>query len=72
MANRSESKVFYMKFSRMLEERGITAYRFAKDTGILESTVSAWKRKGNMPKAKTLRLVADYFGVSMDEMMKGV
>lgn len=35
----------YEIFEQLLRERGITAYRVSKDTGITSATLSDWKRE---------------------------
>lgn len=61
----------YEIFEKLCEERGITPYRFCKDTGINSSTISTWKKKGNECSAKTGKVVCEYFGVTMDYLMSG-
>lgn len=61
----------YEIFEKLCEERGITPYRFCKDTGVNSSTISTWKKKGNECSAKTAKAVCEYFKVSMDYLMKG-
>ena len=56
----------YEKFVRLLDERGITAYRVAKDTGLSSTLFSEWKSGKSKPKADKLKILADYFGVSID------
>lgn len=55
----------YERFSKLLEERGLTAYRVAKDTGILTATLSAWKAGQYAPKINKLQAIAGYFGVDV-------
>lgn len=61
----------YEIFEKLCNERGITPYRFCKDTGINSSTISTWKNKGSECSPKTAKAVCDYFGVSMDYLMTG-
>ena len=61
----------YEIFEKLCEKRGITPYRFCKDTGINSSTISTWKKKGNECSAKTGKAVCEYFGVTMDYLMSG-
>jgi len=56
----------YEKFVELLHERGITAYRVAKDTGVTQTTLSDWKTGRATPKLSTLQKIADYFEVSLD------
>lgn len=43
-----------------------TAYQISKDTGIAQSIFSDWKRGRSKPKADKLKILADYFGVTID------
>ena len=61
----------YEKFERLLEERGVTAYQVAKETGIATSTLSEWKNKTYKPKVEKLLILAEYFSVPLDYFLKG-
>ena len=56
----------YEKFERLCEERGVTAYRVAKETGITTAAISNWKNGKYNFKADKLKKIADYFGVELD------
>ena len=56
----------YEKFVALLEKSGKTAYRVAQDTGITASTFSDWKSGKSAPKVDKLKILADYFGVTVD------
>lgn len=56
----------YEKFKELLLEKGIRAADVAKATGIAPQTFSAWKKGLSTPKQDKLKLIADYFGVSLD------
>ena len=45
-----------------------TVYRVSKDTGIAASTLSDWKNGRSHPKTAKMKLLADYFGVSLEYM----
>ena len=60
----------YEKFLRLLEKTHKTAYRVSQDTGIGENTLSDWKRGRCKPKADKLKILADYFGVSIDYFLE--
>lgn len=59
----------YELFEKLLEERGITAYRVAKDTEIGTPTFTNWKQGKYMPKRDKLQKIADYFGVTIEYLM---
>lgn len=56
----------YEIFEKLLIERGVTAYRVAKETGISSATLTDWKKGRSKPKMEKLQKIADYFGVSID------
>lgn len=56
----------YRKFEQLLKEKGITAYQVSKDTGIHTATLSSWKNGVYSPKVEKLKILADYFGVSIE------
>ncbi len=55
----------YEKFSKLLEDNGITAYKVSKDTGIPTATLSEWKNGRYNPKLDKLQILADYFDVEI-------
>ncbi len=61
----------YQRFEALLKKSGTTVYRVSKATGISNSTFSDWKKGRSAPKADKLRLIADYFGVSLDALVGG-
>ena len=61
----------YLAFSKLLNERGVTAYKVSKETGVTQSTLSDWKRGRSTPKTDNMKKIADYFGVSIDYLMTG-
>ena len=56
----------YERFESLCKERGVTAYKVAKATGISTATFSNWKAKRSTPKADKLQLIADYFDVPLE------
>ena len=55
---------------QIIEERGLTQYRVAKDTGISNSFFSQWRRNpsSNIYSSK-LVAIADYLGCSVDYLL---
>lgn len=60
----------YEKFSELLEKTNKTAYQVSKETGIPQSVLSDWKRGRSKPKAEKLKILADYFGVSIEYFLE--
>lgn len=56
----------YDVFSKLLQERDVTAYAVSKATGVSQSTLSDWKNGKSVPKIDKLKLIADYFGVQLE------
>lgn len=61
----------YEIFLKLLNEKGVTAYKVGKATGIAGSTFTDWKNGRSVPKQEKLQKIADYFGVSLEYLMTG-
>ena len=61
----------YEVFEQLLQIYNISAYKFCKDTGISQSTISTWKSKRNLISGELAKKIADYFSVSVDYLMTG-
>lgn len=59
----------YKIFEQLLQKNGISSYKVSKDTGISQVTLSNWKNGISTPKQDKLKILADYFGVSLSYMM---
>ena len=60
----------YKIFSDLLEEKGLTAYKVSKETGISQSVLSSWKNGVSEPRPVTLKVLSDYLCVT-PEYLKG-
>ena len=54
----------------LIQNKGITAYKLSKDTGISEALISNWKTGRQLPKYDNIILLCDYFGVSADYLLE--
>ena len=61
----------YGKFLLLLEKTGKTSYQVSKDTGIAQNTLSNWKTGRSNPKVDKLKILADYFGVTIEYFLDG-
>ena len=61
----------YEIFEYLLQKHGVTTYQVAKATGISQSTFSNWKSRRNLLSPDKAKLIADYFGVTLDYLMTG-
>lgn len=60
----------YKKFQELLDKTNKTAYQVSKDTGISTATLSSWKNGEYRPKVDKLKVLADYFGVSIEYFLE--
>ena len=56
----------YSKYARLRDEKGVTDYRVSKETGLSTAMFTNWKQGNYKPKADKLKILADYFGVSIE------
>lgn len=61
----------YEIFEQLLQSYGISAYKFCKETGISQSTISTWKSKRNLISGEIAKRIAEYFNVSLEYLMTG-
>lgn len=61
--------MFYDRFKQLCDERGISCNRAALEMGLSNATPTAWKKRGLTPKADTLAVIANYFGVSVGYLL---
>lgn len=60
----------YKKYADLRERRNVTDYRVSKETGIPQMTLSDWKHGKSKPKADKLKILAEYFGVSIEYFLE--
>ena len=60
----------YEKYVALRNKKGITDYRVAMDTGITKSTFTDWRNGRSNPKIDKLKILADYFGVSIEYFLE--
>lgn len=60
---------FYDIFEALCKRKGVTPTGAARENGIAQSVVSMWKKRGSTPSGANLQKLANYFGVSVDELM---
>lgn len=56
----------YEIFEKLLNERGMSIAEFSRQTGISKSTLSDWKNGKFQLKDSKRRVIANFFGVSLD------
>lgn len=60
----------YKKYVELRDNKGVTDYAVAKETGISKSTFTDWKTGRSKPKIDKLKKIADYFGVSVESLLE--
>ena len=59
---------FYQHFEQLCLERGESMDGIVKELGFSGGVVTKWKN-GSTPRNSTLKLIADYFGVTVDFLL---
>ncbi len=57
---------------KYIAERGLSQIEFSKRTGISQSTISDWRRKGTNPSSDKIMIICDVLEVSPLELLTGV
>ena len=59
----------YAAFEKLLKSHNLSVYQVAKATGISASTFTDWKNGRSSPKADKLARIAEFFSMSLDELI---
>lgn len=60
--------MLYQNIKQLCKESKINIFRLERALGFGNGTIQYWKKAS--PQLKNVKRVADYFGVSVDELMK--
>ena len=60
----------YAKYVALRDEKGLTDYRVAMETGVTKSTFTDWKTGRSKPKADKLKILAEYFDVTIEYFLE--
>lgn len=60
----------YAAYAKIRDQRGLTDYRVAKDTGIATTTLSSWKNGKYTPKLDKLQKIAVLLEVPIEALMQ--
>lgn len=60
--------VFYDNFIRLCAQRSVTPSAVMRAIGLNKSSATYWK-KGSTPSSDTLQKLADYFGITVDDLL---
>lgn len=59
----------YEVYAELRDKKGVSDYRVSQETGITKSTFSDWKSGRSIPKIDKVKKIADYLGVTIDELL---
>ena len=60
---------FSEKLKELRSEKGISQAKLAADIHISRSAVAKWENGLGLPSDESLQLLADYFGITIDELI---
>lgn len=61
----------YAKYVELRDAKGCKDSDVSKATGIPQATFSEWKKGKGTPKVNKLIKIADFFGITLDELARG-
>lgn len=61
--------MFYENFIKLCAKVKKSPSAVAEEVGINRSSVSTWKNRGSVPNDVTVQKLADYFGITVSELM---
>lgn len=59
----------YEKYAKIRDEKGVTDYKVAIETGISKSTFSDWKSKRSKPKLEKLLKISEFLGCKLEALI---
>lgn len=59
----------YTRIAEMARDRGLSLAKVERDIDLGNGTIGKWRTMS--PKVETVAKVAEYFGVTIDELVKG-
>lgn len=69
--NFSGVEMSYKIFEELCKQRNVKPIEISRSTGIDSATFSSWKKGTYTPKTEKRKLIADYFGVSLEYLDTG-
>lgn len=61
--------MFFDRFKQICTEKGVSTTAVVEAVGMNRSAVTYWKKSGTTPKADVVKKIADYLGVSVEQLM---
>lgn len=63
--------MFFDNFQKICIDNGVSPSKVVTDIGMNKSAVTYWKTKGSTPNGDVLQKIADYFGISVENLLAG-
>lgn len=60
----------YAKYAELRDAKGCRDSDVAKAAGISQATLAEWKKGTYQPKVEKLIKIADFFGITLDELVR--
>lgn len=61
---------FALKLKELREEKGLTQAQLAKELNVTAGSVGMWESTQRTATTKRMKQIADFFGVSVDELLE--
>lgn len=61
--------MLYENIKRLCSESGTTIAAVERACGIANGTIGKWRDSTNTPRLSSVKAVADYFGIAVDELI---
>lgn len=62
---------FCVKLQQLRKEKGMTQEQLAKELFVSRTAISKWESGRGYPSIDSLKLIADFFGITVDELLTG-
>ena len=63
---------FGQKLKKLRADKGLSQFAMHLDTGIAQGTIAKWEKSVFIPSVPSLIKVANYFDMTVEELMEGV
>ncbi len=61
---------FALKLKELREEKGLSQAQLARELNVGIGSVGMWESTQRTPPAKRMKLIANYFGITVDELLE--
>lgn len=61
--------MFFDRYAELCKAKKVSPKKAAMDMGFSTGTASKWKLRGSTPSGEALAKIAEYFGITVDELL---